>query len=65
MDEKYHDQICGLCGNFDGKLNDLTLKGKMVFSNVKRMTGIKGSPAPPVSENQYSGIEVREKCVEK
>lgn len=39
MDKKYHDQICGLCGNFDSKPNDLELNGKIVYSNVEWING--------------------------
>lgn len=28
MNQKYHNQICGLCGNFDGQPNDFIEKGK-------------------------------------
>lgn len=32
VDDKYHDQLCGLCGNFDGQPNDVLLNGKIFFS---------------------------------
>lgn len=32
IDSKYQNQICGLCGDFDGVSNDLTKDGKIIFS---------------------------------
>lgn len=35
VDKKYQNQICGLCGNFDGNPNDLVSEGKRVASRVE------------------------------
>lgn len=32
IDAKYRDQLCGLCGNFDGIPNDMMVDGKILFS---------------------------------
>lgn len=32
VDAKYREQLCGLCGNFDGLLNDMMIDGKILFS---------------------------------
>lgn len=36
VDRKYQDQLCGLCGNFDGQPNDLVSDGTMVNSPAER-----------------------------
>lgn len=35
MDEKYRNQVCGLCGNFDGIANDIERDGKILYSIVE------------------------------
>uniref|UniRef100_A0A674NRP9 VWFD domain-containing protein n=1 Tax=Takifugu rubripes TaxID=31033 RepID=A0A674NRP9_TAKRU len=38
LDKKYQNQICGLCGNFDGEPNDLVSEGKRVNGPVNDPT---------------------------
>nr|XP_046254838.1 mucin-5B-like [Scatophagus argus] len=48
IDNKYQNQLCGLCGNFDGNSNDLTKDGKILFSTVYSVNGA------PLSVTDYA-----------